>query len=231
MIYIDNPYCKTFSSKVKAIVDGYVILEESYFYPVGGGQPHDEGVIRRGDQEFRVSHVRKINGESAHKVDRQGLEVGEVVECQIDWERRSKLMRSHTAAHVVSAVIHKKTGALITGNQLSIEKIRIDYSLEEFDPLAFVKYLEEANEEIKKNHQVMSKIISREQANTLPALSKLAAGLPESVREVRIVTIGDIDEQACAGTHVESTKEIGQLQFVKCENKGKQNRRMTFTIN
>ena len=139
-------------------------------------------------------------------------------------------MKMHTAAHIISAIIHKKTGAMITGNQLDVKKSRIDFSLDNFNKEEIQEYIEEANNEIKKGHKVETSIISKEEAEKIKNLSKLAKGLPPSLKEIRIVKIGNIDEQADGGTHVKSTKEIGKIALVSVENKGKSNRRLYFSL-
>jgi misacylated tRNA(Ala) deacylase len=230
MMHLEDAYVKEWTTTVKAVKDGkYVTLEKTYFYPVGGGQPHDEGVIKKGDDEYRVVFAKKFDDVS-HEVDRPGLEAGDEVEVSIDWDRRHRLMRSHTAAHVVSALIRNRTGALITGNQLSPEKVRIDFSLDEFDPEMFRGIIDEANELIAAGAPMKFEVVTREQALDEPALAGLAKGLPEHVNEIRVVEIEEQDRQACGGTHVKDIKEIGELEFMKAENKGKNNRRVYFRL-
>ena len=139
-------------------------------------------------------------------------------------------MKMHTAAHIISAIIHKKTGAMITGNQLDTEKSRIDFSLDNFNKEKIKEYIEEANNEIKKGHKVETSIISKEEAEKIKNLSKLAKGLPPNLKEIRIVKIGNIDEQADGGTHINSTSEIGEVKLLSVENKGKSNRRLYFSL-
>lgn len=230
MRHLEDAQVREFTTRVKGVDGPYVLLEETYFYPVGGGQPHDEGVIRKGGDEYRVIFVRKQGGEVSHEVDREGLAPGDEVACSIDWERRGHLMRSHTAAHIVSAIIHRKTGAKITGNQLSPEKVRIDYNTEQYDVDVLRAAIDEANAIAAKGHPVSTRTVSREEAESMPAVAQLAKGLPSNVTEIRLVNIEGFDEQACGGTHVANTSEIGELEFVKAENKGKGNRRVYFRL-
>jgi misacylated tRNA(Ala) deacylase len=230
MKHLDDSYTKAWTATVTSVKDGtYVTLSETYFYPMGGGQPHDEGVIVKDGTEHKVIFVKKFD-EVSHEIASQGLEEGDVVECRIDWDRRHHLMRSHTAAHVVSALIRKKTGALITGNQLSPEKVRIDFSVEEFDPEMFKSMIDEANNLIAQGSPVQFEMLTREAALEEPALASLAKGLPEQVEEIRVVEIEGLDRQACGGTHVQEISEIGPLSFLKAENKGKKNRRLYFEL-
>lgn len=231
MKHLEDAYVKEFATKVKDVKDGkYVTLEETYFYPVGGGQPHDEGVLRRKSDghEFRVIFVKKFRDVS-HEVDCEGLAPGDEVEAVIDWERRYRLMRSHTAAHVVSALIRNRTDALITGNQLATDKVRIDFSFKEYDPTMFASIIDEANVLIAQGAPLTFSFISREEALEQPELAGLAKGLPE-YETIRVVEIAGLDRQACGGTHLKDIKEIGTLEFVKAENKGAKNRRVYFTL-
>ena len=117
-----------------SVKDGkYVALDQTVFYPKGGGQPHDTGKIIKGDEKYDVLYVGKFSGEISHEVDRTGLQPGDKVHCVLDWDRRYKLMRSHTVAHLVASLLNKGTGALITGNQLEVDHVRFDFSLETFD--------------------------------------------------------------------------------------------------
>ncbi len=229
MTYLDDMHKKEWTATVKSVKDGkYVVLSETFFYPMGGGQPHDEGVIKKGDEEFKVVFAKKFD-EISHEVDHPGLEAGDEVEVSIDWDRRYHLMRSHTAAHVVSALIRNQTGALITGNQLSPEKVRIDFSLENFDPEMFRRIVSEANDFIENGAPLEFSFVSQEDALNEPELQGLAKGLPAH-EKIRVVEITGLDRQACGGTHVSDVKEIGELEFMKAENKGKQNRRVYFKL-
>jgi len=230
MLYLKDSYKKEFEAKVIESNKGRIILDGSYFYPSSGGQPPDKGIMIHDPQEFKVLEVKKEDGKVVHILDQEGLKVNDSVKCIIDWNRRYKLMRMHTASHIISAVIHKETNAMITGNQLDEEKSRIDFSLEDFKKELFEKYVEEANKEIKKDHKITIKIIPKEEAEKIENLSRLAKGLPPSLKEIRVVKIGSIDEQADGGTHVSSTKEIGKIKLLSIENKGRSNRRMYFSL-
>ena len=208
------------------------MLNKTLFYPQSGGQPNDTGIITRisDNSKFNVLNVYKDSGKIFHEVDKEGLKKGDKIKGEIAWQRRYKLMRAHTAAHIISEVIHKETKALITGNQISEDKVRIDFSLDNFNKEQLQKYIEEANNIINKDLPITTEFLSREQALKIPQISKLATGLPKDIAQVRIVKIGDFDLQADGGTHIRSTKEIGKLVFLKAENKGKSNRRVYFKV-
>ena len=230
MLYLKDSYKKEFEAIVKEVNTNKVVLDGTYFYPQSGGQPSDKGIIIFNNQEFKVLEVKKEDGKIIHTLEKEGLKVNDKVKCIIDWNRRHKLMRMHTTAHILSAIIHKETGAMITGNQLDEETSRIDFSLEDFKKELFEEYVEEANEEIKKDHKITIRVISKEEAEKMENLSRLAKGLPQDLKEIRIVKIGTIDEQADGGTHVASTKEIGRIKLISIENKGKSNRRIYFSL-
>ena len=232
MKYFKDSYKKEFETEIKEVNENKIILNSTYFYPSSGGQSNDTGAITRiqDKKELKVTDIKKENNAIIHILDSSGLKKKDKVNCIIDWDRRYKLMKMHTAAHIISAIIHKKTGAMITGNQLDTEKSRIDFSLDNFNKEKIKEYIEEANNEIKKGHKVETSIISKEEAEKIKNLSKLAKGLPPSLKEIRIVKIGSIDEQADGGTHVNSTKEIGKINLISTENKGKSNRRLYFSL-
>ncbi len=139
-------------------------------------------------------------------------------------------MRYHTASHIISALLFKELGALITGNQIGFEKLRIDFSIEDMDKELMKEFVLKANEEIAKNVKVKTYYLDRETAMKREGVVKLAIQLPKHIERIRIVEIGDVDMQADGGCHVKNTSEIGTLEFVKGENKGKNNRRMVVKL-
>lgn len=225
-----DSYQKEFNAQVTKVEGNFIVLGKSLFYPSSGGQPHDTGKIMKDNRKFNVIFVKKLSQDISHEVDKPGLQVGDHVKCIIDWDRRYKLMKGHTSAHIVSEIIHKKTQALITGNQIDLDKIRIDFSLDNFDKEKFKEYIEEANQIIQQDLPISISFTTRDEAMKLPQISKLAKGLPEFIKDIRLVSIGNFDIQADGGTHVKSTKEIGTLEFINAENKGKNNRRLYYKI-
>lgn len=232
---MDDSYVKEFEAKVESVTKGgenkfFVVLDKTAFYPDSGGQPHDTGKFLKDGVEYPIVYVGKFSGKISHEVSKEGLKEGDVVKGVIDWERRYMLMRMHTAAHLISEVFHKDSGALITGNQLGMEKSRIDFSLENFDREKMGEYFRKANEIVTKDLKVKTYFLPREEAMKIENITKLANALPPNIKELRIVEIGDFDIQADGGTHVKSTKEIGRVEFIKAENKGKNNRRVYFKL-
>lgn len=234
-LYMDDAYLKEFTARVTNVTDGnFIELDQTAFYPNSGGQPCDLGTMICGEKTFSVVSVGKFDGAIRHEVDLPGLAQGDTVHCVIDWPRRYQLMKSHTASHVMSAVMHNDYGAKITGNQLSLEKIRIDFSIDDFDREIIDRVVEKSNQIIAMDLPTSVSYMAREDALKRPELVKLAGALPPQVEELRIVTIGDpsqpVDVQADGGTHVNNTSEIGRLELIKAENKGKSNRRVYVTL-
>lgn len=234
-LYLKDCYLKTWEATVKSVSQGkYVILDRSSFYPASGGQPYDTGkIVRQSDgKEFKVVYVGKFSGEISHEVENPEeteLKPGDKVQCEIDWDRRYIHMRYHTACHVLSGVINQKTGALITGNQIAADKTRVDFSLETMDRDLLPIFESESNKILQEKHPVEFEFINREEAMKKPHLAILAKGLPEN-EIIRVVKIGNFNEQACGGTHVKNTEEVGKIKIVDFVNKGKNNRRIYFVL-
>ncbi len=229
---MDDCYIKEFEAKVVEVLDNAVVLDKTAFYPKGGGQPPDYGtIIRKSDnKEFKVTYTGKADGKLIHETE-PGLVVGDEVTGKLDWERRYKIMRMHTAAHVISALINKKTGALITGNQLDLDKSRIDFNLEEFDREMLLEYINNINLLIENDAEIKIYYMDREEAMKIPEMCKLAGALPPAVKQLRVVEIENVDKQADGGTHVKKLSEVGKIEILELKNKGKNNRRMYFTVN
>ena len=230
-LYLEDSYLQKCEACVASVKDGkYVVLDQTIFYPNGGGQPWDTGKMMKDDKAFSVVYVGKFSGEISHEVDRPGLRIGDGVRCLLDWERRYRLMRSHTAAHVFASLLCVGTGALVTGNHLEEDKIRFDFSLEKFDRGILEEYLDKANELFKRDIPVKWYVLPREEALKIPGVIKMAEAFPPDIPSLRIVEIVGVDRQADGGTHVKSLKEVGQIALLKAENKGKQNRRVYFKL-
>jgi len=229
-LYMHDSYLREFEATVVSVNGTHVVLDKTVFYAQGGGQPFDTGVLVKDGQEFPVVSVRKMEGSIVHEVSQPGLMQGDKVVGKINWERRSMLMRMHTAAHLLCSIFHNKSGALITGNQLETDKSRIDFALDDYDPEKIKEYVALANAIIQKDLPVSVTFMPRNEALKIPGMVKLAGALPPAVTELRIVSIEGVDTQADGGTHVKSLKEIGTIEFLRSENKGKNNRRVYYTV-
>ncbi len=232
-LYLLDCYLKEFEATVESVKDDkYVVLDKTNFYPNAGGQPYDTGkIISEDGTEYDVVYVAKFGDTISHEVDNPGLKPGDKVRGVIDWDRRYRLMRMHTAAHVISIIIEKDADALITGNQLGLDKSRIDFNLENFDREKFAGYMDEANELIKKGAEVNLYLLPREEAfQKYERLTNLAKGFSDDIKEVRIVEIEGVTVEACGGTHLKDISEIKGVKLLKLDNKGKNNRRLYYEL-
>jgi len=230
-LYLQDSYRRECDATVVSVENGkYVVLDQTIFYPKGGGQPWDTGKIMKGNKTYNVVYVGKFSGETSHEVDRAGLTEADKVHCALNWERRYKLMRSHTAAHVFASLLCTGTGALVTGNQLEEDKVHFDFSLEKYDREILKKYIDKANELFRKDIPVKWYELPKKEALRIPGIIKMAEALPPNFPNLRIVEIVGVDKQADGGTHVKNLREVGQIKLLKTENKGKHNRRVYFKL-
>lgn len=231
-LYMEDSYLKEFDAKIKSAKGKYIVLDKTAFFPKGGGVEYDTGVmIRKSDnKEFKVVYTGKFEGEISHEVDSEGLHEGEEVYCRLNWDRRYLLMRYHTAAHVLSGVFNREYNLMMTGNQLTTEKGRIDMDMEEMNLDTIKEGFAKANELVHEDLPVEVYYLKRAEAEKDPKLFKLAIGFPHEIQTIRIVDIKGFDAQADGGCHVRSLKEIGRIVFQEAVNKGKNNRRVYFTV-
>ena len=228
-IYLDDSYLWSFSARVMQALDNRVVLDKTAFYPQSGGQPSDTGVLDEGGEIFQVVAAERAEEGIVHILDRPGLKEGDLVSGKLDGDRRYRFMRSHTACHILSAVIFQETGAKITGNQIEQSRSRVDFSLESFDKARMMEYVEKANQIVAERRPVTTRIIYRDEALAIPDLLRLAMAVPDRDM-IRVVEIESVDRQACGGTHVKNTGEVGRIKMIKAENKGKANRRIYFSL-
>ncbi|MGD0319131.1 MAG: alanyl-tRNA editing protein [Nitrososphaerales archaeon] len=226
-LFWEDMYMKTFDAKVVFSQDDRVVLDQTAFNPRGGGLVSDRGTVNGSNLIEAVKEGEEI----VHVMGSPpGFKPGEAVHCVLDWERRYRIMRMHTAAHILSAVVNGETGALITGNQIAPDESRVDLSLEQFDREKLAHYVGRVNEVVRLAVDVRTFFMKREEALATPGLVKLANAMPPSLEMLRIVQIGDVDTQADGGVHVRNTREIGMVTGLKSDNKGKNNRRIYFTV-
>lgn len=235
LLYQTDSYLKEFDSVVSAIdaENHGVILEQTAFYPGGGGQPSDSGWLESEGSEYRVSKIKRIAGNLVHLIEGQEAlpESGKTVTGRIDWERRYQLMRTHSALHVLCGVVFRDYGASVTGGDMDPLQGRMDFEFETMQR-ELVDEIEAAiNFEVEKNHPIKVAILPREEAFQIPDLIRTKINLlPEGIREVRIVEIVGLDLQADGGTHVRNTAEIGRIRIVDYKSKGKINKRIYIEV-
>jgi misacylated tRNA(Ala) deacylase len=231
-LYMDDSYLKEWDAIVESVSQKkFIILNKTAFFPKGGGVEYDTGTITTdNDNEFNVIYTGKFSGKISHEVDKEGLKEGDKVNCKLDWKRRYLLMRYHTATHVLSGVLFKDDNLKVTGNQLTTEKARVDLNMDEMNIDIIKNAINKSNEIIKKGLPVEIYYISREEAEKEPDLFKLAIGFTHDIKTLRIVDIKGFDKQADGGCHVKNLKEIGKIVFKDYINKGKNFKRVYFTV-
>ena len=229
---MDDSYLKEWNAEVISVSNGkFIILDKTAFFPKGGGVEWDTGkIITKDEKEYKVIYTGKFSGEISHELDHEGLEKGDKVHCILDWPRRYKLMRYHTATHVLSGVFYKDYDLMVTGNQLTTEKGRMDANMQVMDIDLIKNAIEKSNDIIQKGLAVETYYKSRKEAEKDPELFKLAKGFSHDIETIRIVDIKGFDRQADGGCHVKNLNEIGTIIFQDAINKGKSNRRVYFTI-
>lgn len=211
---------------------GIVVLDRTVFYARGGGQPGDTGVIRWDGGEVRVTDTIRRDGKIVHVVESGELpDPGTPVEGIIDWDRRYRIMRTHTALHALSGVVWRDFGAKVTGGNMEAGEARMDFELDAIS-VDFGKEVERRlNAELVKGYPTEIVYLARDAALQDPDLIRTKVNLiPEWVQEIRVVDIVGLDRQADGGTHVRSTLEVGEVEVVKTESKGKANKRMKIRI-
>jgi misacylated tRNA(Ala) deacylase len=206
-----------------------IVLDRSAFYPGGGGQPPDRGVLLWGGVQTRIAGARKT-GDDVYLVPVDGdpiPPVGTAVQGALDDERRTALMRTHSGLHLLAGVVYRDFGALVTGGNMEPLEARMDFNLPEVPEGFKEKVAAACAVEVTADRRIDVKVLPRDEAYAIPDIIRTATDLlPPDLTEVRIVDIVGLDTQADGGTHVASTKFIGDMEIVKVENKGKGFRRL-----
>jgi len=230
MLFMKDCYLKEFEAKVvdrgEDEVGGFVVLDRTAFYPLGGGQPSDKGTLNG----IPIKIVKKEKGIVKHYTE-SPVEGGEV-RGEIDWARRHTFMRMHSAQHLLSAIVLDEWGSSTAGNQIDLESSRIDFHPlrppENFEDFVTGKFNEMVDRELPvkiyftDRDEVTRSIDERRRV--------LFSRIPEFIKEIRIVEIEGADKVPCGGTHVRNTKELGHIRITKIENKGKDTYRVRFEL-
>ncbi len=227
-----DAYLKEFDATVTAVNGDQVALDRTAFYPRGGGQPSDFGVLRAGGDEYKVLEVKKQGNEVWHKLDRAATwSTGVQVHGVIDWERRYKLMRTHTALHILCGMMFRDYGVSVTGGDMEPLSARMDFELERMSANFAQTVDEKVNAEVAAARDIRIKVLPREEAFKIPDLIRTKINLlPPDINEVRTVEIVGLDLQADGGTHVANTREVGRVKVVGHESKGKINKRLRIAL-
>ena len=231
LLYMYDSYLQEFEATVRAVQEGAVVLDRTAFYPGGGGQPHDTGLLRWNGLERTVTKVKKQGSEVWHWLEGDLPAVGTVVTGRLDWERRYKLMRTHTALHILCGVIWRDYGASVTGGNMEPGKARMDFELESMS-VDFAEEVElKINEEVAAARPVTWRELAREEAFQIPDLIRTKINLlPAQIKQVRVVEIEGLDLQADGGTHVRNTCEVGPIKVVGHTSKGRINKRLRIAL-
>lgn len=235
-IFSVDAYCRAFDATVRSVdpEERRLTLDRSAFYPTGGGQPHDTGALTSGGEPLRISRVARDRdtGEIWHWVDGDDLPAaGQAVHGELDWDRRYLLMRTHSALHVLCGVMWSDYGVAVTGGNMEPGSGRLDFELPQIS-VEFGKHVEaRINEEIARARDVRVEFVTRDTADTDPALIRTQANLiPRHIDPLRVIDIVGLDRQADGGTHVGNTSAIGRVEVTKAESKGRANKRIRLIV-
>lgn len=230
LLYQTDSYLKEFTATVTAhdADQNGVLLDKTAFYPGGGGQPNDIGMLIEGDNSYPVTAVKRGN---VHIINGELPPVGTEVKGILDWERRYKLMRTHTAMHILCGVVWRDYQASVTGGNMDLAGSRMDFEFEKLEKDLITEIEEKINAEIAAQRDLKVLILPREEAFQIPDLIRTKINLlPEGIEEVRTVEIVGLDLQADGGTHVANTREVGQIKITDYKNKGGINKRLYVEI-
>jgi misacylated tRNA(Ala) deacylase len=231
LLYQTDSYIREFPAKIEKIdLDQQaIILDRTAFYPGGGGQPTDSGSIDLPGASLPIKRARKSGSDILHIIEGEYElpEIDQPVTGVLNWDLRYRLMRTHTAMHILCGVIFRDYGASVTGGSMEPLAGRMDFEFETMHK-ELVHEIEAAiNQEVENARPVRVDILPREKAFQIPDLIRTKINLlPEGIQEVRVVEIEGLDLQADGGTHVHNTSEVGQIEIVDYKSKGKINKRI-----
>lgn len=232
-IYSTDSYAAEMAAEVLAVDadDRRVLLDRTVFYPGGGGQPIDRGALWVGDERLEVVRITQDADGVWHWLDQGPPRAGTRVEGRIDWDRRYRLMRTHTSLHALCGVVWDWFKSPVTGGNMEPGRGRLDFELPDWDPENRNPLEEALNSAIARSLPIEVSFMPREEADADPSLIRTKVNLiPRSVREVRVIDIVGLDRQADGGTHVRSTGEVGRVKITKVESKGRGFRRIRLAL-
>ena len=227
---LDN-YIKEFDATVTKNKKDYVCLDQTAFYPLGGGQPSDIGFLKWDDKKSEIKEVIKKGDTIKHIINGEKPPVGTKVHGNINWDRRYSHMKMHTAQHIISGIIFDDYNARTVGNQIHADYSRVDFHPVNFSEKDLEKIEKKFNEIIKQNLPI--KIYEEERDSLEKRVDQQRANLdllPKFITKLRIVEIEGFDICPCAGTHVRNTSEIPKIDGTKKESKGKDRDRIIYSL-
>ena len=226
-----DSYLREFEATVLEVVEGGVVLDRTAFYPGGGGQPCDTGALLAGETHHRVTRVGRAGDRLVHWLEGTPPVPGTRVRGVLDWERRYQLMRTHTALHVLSGIVWRDYGALVTGGNMAPLEARMDFELEHMSADFAREVEEKLRNEVAADREVRVYLLPREEAMRVPDLIRTRINLlPPGIAQVRVVEIVGLDLQADGGTHVARTGEVGRVRVAGHESKGRINKRLRIAL-
>jgi misacylated tRNA(Ala) deacylase len=229
---LDDQTLRKWDATVLSCGDDGIVLDRSAFYPGGGGQPPDHGVLLWGGVQTAIVGARK--GDDLYLIPADGDPLpppGTTVRGAVEDDRRTALMRTHSGLHVLCGVVYRDYGSLVTGGNMEPYQARMDFDLPDLPP-GFKEAVEAAcNAEIAAGRRIDARVLPRDEAFAIPDIIRTATNLiPPDVKEVRIIDIVGLDQQADGGTHVATTAQIGRIEVAKIESKGRGFRRLRIRI-
>lgn len=233
LLYHQNSFTYECTATVVAVEGDEIALDATVFYPGGGGQMADRGTISWDNQEMQASVIamNKRNDIVWHTLDCTPPSLGTAVVGTIDWDFRYRMMRTHTALHLLCAVIWREFGVQVTGGQMYPDRARMDFAMENLDRERILSIEQKVNEAIEADYPLRVYTLPREKAFEIPDLVRTKINLlPPEIEEIRIVEIVGLDLQADGGTHVNHTGEVGGIRITKFENKGRINKRLEIML-
>lgn len=233
LLYQTDSYLREFHATVTALdnAQNALALDQTAFYPGGGGQPNDTGQLLADAKTWRVTKVKKSGPDVWHSLEGGLPAAGTHVDGVIDWDRRYTLMRIHTALHILCGVIWRDYGASVTGGNMQLGKARMDFEFERMQKELVSEIEDKINTEVQAARRVRTAILPREEAFQIPDLIRTKINLlPEAITEVRTVEIMGLDLQADGGTHVANTSEVGRITIVDYKSKGRINKRLVIEL-
>jgi len=235
LLYYDDAYTREFDATVLAVEDDHIALDRTAFYPGGGGQPNDTGWLEAGGQRLAITKVKKEGDLVWHWLASDGglplISQGVAVHGAVDWARRYRLMRTHTAMHILCGVVWRDYGAQVTGGNMDPGEGRMDFEFASLSKELIREIEARCNAEIAAARPVRTQILPREEAFQIPDLIRTKINLlPEGIQAVRTVEIVGLDLQADGGTHVANTQEVGAIQVVDYKSKGAINKRIYIAL-
>ena len=233
LLFYTDSYLKEFEARVVGVnLDANAVaLDRTAFFPGGGGQPNDVGWLMIGGESLAVTRVRREGADVWHNVEGRLPEVGAPVTGRLDWERRYRLMRTHTALHILCGVVWRDYGALVTGGNMEPLRGRMDFEFETLRQELVREIEDKVNAESAAGRALRTKNLPRDEAFQIPDLIRTKINLlPPAIAEVRTVEIVGLDMQADGGTHVANTLEVGRVRVVDYKSKGRINKRIEIEI-